>query len=477
METKKHNFRYRLHSYSERAHASKLIFSVILFGAISLTLFWLTMKFGWLPIEFRSNSPEFMLTQEDTGLFEAIGGWALGFAGALVAIKIAGSAFNIQQNDSVREECRNLEDKTQRISDFNSRIARAIFDAKRACTAVLIEASPKRNNNLENFYRSEYQPSNDAPKLAESVQQHLIGKLDALIAVIEEASRDQTYRSALKIVEKLCKEKSTEWNLSTKNISDYFENSEMRKEMLSIVEEDSGFYDFTAALRSASANFGVGVNHLRSENIHRYYRADIEKLLWMRTNTKLGKSDNAARFEYSHAAWLLLGMLLLQHKDDAGKNHNHGFILLALILGSLPTRDSVKAYLEEQTKGLEYYYSKTGHKKLADEIEDLAEELYYLTNEDLREVATLLEACNGHVYWLDIISGGDGLSQTESVSSKPGDERDGGEATQKGSHGGKGESGSMQLNEPASNELPSSSRDSAQKSDNKASNDPMAKTM
>ena len=58
---------------------SELIILTLFFGTFTFALFWLTIKFQLLPTELMRPD----LSQEDTGLFDALGGWALGFAGAV----------------------------------------------------------------------------------------------------------------------------------------------------------------------------------------------------------------------------------------------------------------------------------------------------------------------------------------------------------------------------------------------------------
>ena len=135
---------------------SQLIAWTVLFGIFSFILFWVTIKWQLLPSSL--SKPE--LSQENTGLFDALGGWALGFAGALVAIRIAGVAKKIQENDSIREHVNLWEKHVDRVSELNSKLIRSITDAKRECAAVIMfrkEQELERNSKkylLNTFSKS-----------------------------------------------------------------------------------------------------------------------------------------------------------------------------------------------------------------------------------------------------------------------------------------------------------------------------------
>lgn len=93
---------------------SELIILTLLFGSVTFFIFWLTIYWQLLPSELVKP----YLSQEDTGLFEALGGWALGFAGALVAIRIAGVAAQIQENDSISAQVKMMESEVILVSEY-----------------------------------------------------------------------------------------------------------------------------------------------------------------------------------------------------------------------------------------------------------------------------------------------------------------------------------------------------------------------
>ncbi len=387
----------RFLAWFDEAHVSQLTLATLVFGAFSLMLFWLTLKLNWLPDDLLPSR----LTQENTGLFEALGGWALGFAGALVAIRIAGLATNIQQNDSIREEIAVLDTYVAKISELNSRITRATYDAKRACTAVLIEAvelyTPDHLKNIK--------PGtgwNAPAQMDKSVQQHLVEKLDLLIEVIEEASRDQAFRSLLNYCYKVEKKNNDVYMVSN-SLHDYFARDEACQTMYEVVCKDKGFYDFIRELNESSKNLGVGINHLRSKNIYSYYRSDIVKLLAL-----VNRDD--VDMQYSDAAWLLLGILLLQNKDT-DKNYNHGFLLISLILGSLPNEMLMKEYLLGQMNENAGDYTRSGKNRLSAEIDELSEQMYYLKETDLTEISNLFDICQRNREFLEVTARGEGLSK------------------------------------------------------------------
>ena len=366
------------------------------FSFISFLFFWLTLKWNLLPEDLLPSR----LTQENTGLFEALGGWALGFAGALVAIRIAGLAANIQQNDSIREEIVVLDRYVEKVSSINSKITRSIYAAKRACAAVLIEAEDEYSR--DSIFNNKPVPEiYTKPELEKSVQENLVEKLDSLIETIEEASRDYVYRSLLSFKPD-DNESSGSLYMDDFPLGDYFEDEHVRKRMHHIVCKDEGFYDFVQALNNSSKNIGVGVSRLRSKSIYEYYRKDIEKLV-----KSVNQSGN--EIESSEAAWLLLGILLLQNKNEQA-NHNHGFLLISLILGSLPNKQLVQRYLNEQIQDSHQDYTRVGKERLKNEIAELSEQMYYVKEEDLSEISSLFALCYTHQDYLDVATKGDGLS-------------------------------------------------------------------
>lgn len=403
----------------DEAHVSQLTLSTVLFGLISLLFFWLTLKWNLLPEDLMPSR----LTQENTGLFEALGGWALGFAGALVAIRIAGLATNIQQNDSIREEIIHLNRSVEKISDINSKVTRSIYEAKRACTAVLLESEDILRPlpaYLANYHGQK--PPEKTLTLSSEVFDNLISKLDGLISTIEESSRDFTFRSLFEFARSNSDESGILLSKKTQ-LDCFFTEEETRQAMLNIVAEDLQVYDFIEQLNFSSKNLGLGISHLRSKNILIEYAADLKKLLSLvQTN----------RLEHSDAAWLLLGMFLLHDKvviDGRTSVYNTGFLLISLVLGSLPNRVLLKQYLQAQLEETNMEYTRTGKKRLEAEVAKLSEQLYYLrgkesnggddkskSSSDLDDVISLFNVCTQNMEILKVKSKGTGLNQTSYTS-------------------------------------------------------------
>lgn len=397
---------------------SHLIIYTLLFGALTLILFWCILKWNLLPQELLPSR----LSQENTGLFEALGGWALGFAGALVAIRIASLAASIQQNDSIREQVNVWASNVDRISDLNSRLTRATYDAKRACAAVLLHS--------EEIYRTEELPSHIAPHLRNRVtrplsmnsrdqgassgmssreqglQEKLVEKLEVLIEAIEEAFKDSVFRSVLAHAnDNRSSEKSNE-----SLVADYFFNKSSRMEVVDIIKNDESFFNILEGLNYSSRNFGVGLMELRAKNLFEHFHKDLMQI------TKFQQQEtnkDGIKIEISDAAWLLLGLLLLRSKGDASqRSQNHGFIFLALLLGSLPTDKTIKRFLDEKASDIEGTYPTEGNTHLKAEICKLAKRLYYVKGEELKELAELVLTCNSHIEYLDVFAKNTGISAT-----------------------------------------------------------------
>ncbi|WP_226754318.1 hypothetical protein [Marinomonas algarum] len=400
---------------------SQLTLATVMFGVFSLAFFWFTLKWNWLPDDLLPSN----LTQESTGLFDALGGWALGFAGALVAIRIAGLATNIQQNDSIREEIIYLNRSVEKISDINSKVTRSIYDAKRACTALLLEyddISKAKPARLINYYGE--RPAPKSSELSPEVLSNLISKLDDLISTIEESSRDFVFRSLFKFARS---PKSDNHIVSPEDapLDDFFLEESTRNIMLGIVAEDLKVYDFIEQLNRSSKNLGLGISHLRSKNILVEYSKDLEQLL------KLVRTD---KLEYSGAAWLLLGMFLLHDKVEkaGGKRvYNTGFLLISLVLGSLPNRELLKEYLQSQLEEGSMEYTRSGKQRLKEEVIKLSEQLYYLEGveafdhadesksnpSDLADVINLFQTCANNIDILRVRSRVTGLNEKYNESS------------------------------------------------------------
>ncbi|MDP5129708.1 MAG: hypothetical protein NWQ54_02415 [Paraglaciecola sp.] len=391
---------------------SHLVISTLLFGVLTFVLFWLTLKFNLLPQELLPSK----LSQENTGLFDALGGWALGFAGALVAIRIAGLAANIQQNDSIREQVNVWARHVERISDLNSRITRATYDAKRACAAVLLHA--------EELYITEELPSRTAPHLSNRInhahepspttketvvsedrlQNKLEEKLEILIESIEEAFKDSVFRSVLEHANNADPSNSNQEAL----IDNYFVDSTSRIKVVEIIKEDTHFYNISEGLNRGSRNFGVGLMELRAKRFFLHFRKDLMRI----TEFQKQRTDiDGKKIEISDAAWLLLGLLLLRSKGNADqRSQNHGFIFIALLLGSLPTDETVSKYLNVKALDVKKTYSRDGNEHLKMEIKELSKRLYFVKGKELEELSELVATCNGNLEYLEVYAKNTGIS-------------------------------------------------------------------
>ena len=399
------------------SHTSHLAISTLLFGSITFLLFWGIVKWNLLPVELSTE----YLTQENTGLFDALGGWALGFAGALVAIRIAGLAANIQQNDSIREHVALLASQVERISDLNSRLTRAVFDAKRASAAVLLHAEDLYTKQLLPSRMPEYlrnsismvnetAESKDAAtkqrkSLEEGLQCNLEKKVETLIEVIEEAFRDSVFRAAILSANK--NNNQVETGNSAYLISEFFNSQQAQDSVVNIIKHDEHFYNVIEGLNHSERNFGIGLIELRAKNLFEHFATDLSRI----TQFQKRRADlNGNNIEISDAAWLFLGLLLLRSKDDNDSSNNHGFIFIALLLGSLPTRETIKQQMHKKIADAGQSYSKTGVENLYSEVDALFDQLYYIKGEELSDLAKLVSLCSDNLDYLAVTAKNTGVS-------------------------------------------------------------------
>lgn len=407
---------YRMRLFDRLGPVAQMIVATLGFGALTFVVFWCTVKWNLLPVELSSGQ----LSQENTGLFDALGGWALGFAGALVAIRIAGLANNIQQSDSIREQIKIWDDQVRHISDLNSRLTRAAYDAKRACAAVLLHAneldSTKRlPEYLRNSINSGYKKRSDDVRIStpegalnreESLQTTLEQKLEVLVEVIEEALKDSVFRTVLEDTT------HTSNSENAPTVRDYFWKEETRNQVLSVIEKNDEFVNVLQELNDGARNFGVGLMELRAKNLFDYFYDDLMRI------TELQKNDlptNGQNIEIADAAWIFLGLLLLRSKGEPNtannsKSENHGFIFLALLLGSLPTDKTIEAYLKTKAQDTDKIYSSKGSEDLQKEISQLSKRLYFVDASELKEIARLIRVCNDNLYYLTVSAKTTGIS-------------------------------------------------------------------
>lgn len=388
---------------------SELIILTLFFGTFTFALFWLTIKFQLLPTELMRPD----LSQEDTGLFDALGGWALGFAGAVVAIRIAGIAKNIQLNDSIREQIRLWEEHVERISDLNSRLTRSISDTKRACAAVLLYAKDiyitEQRAHLVNpkpGRDGKVVKPHEAHAPEEMLQEKLEEKLEKLVETIEEAFKDSVFRSVLQFSVRSAPEKT-----HVKNYPDsFFTSSKDRNAVKRIVDDDNEFFDVLnvlSGLNQGARNFGIGLVELRAMGLIQHFRMDLMRL----TEYQEDSQGDGEALEIADAAWLLLGLLLSRRKrENSSIGQNDGFIIIALLLGSLPTEKTMKDYLNSKLNQVVQTYSGGGSETMKREVEALSKRLYYVKGNELSELADLITKCSNNLSYLDVMTKSTGVS-------------------------------------------------------------------
>lgn len=333
------------------------------------------------------------MSQEESGYFEALGGWAIGFAGALVAIKIAGVATTIQENDSIRSIESDLEREVGIISGYNSAIEVAALDAKRACTTILIDIQAKKEalqNSAQIDKRQDSIFFNDLTPVAKHLnpvnqvpiqiveeddnRKNLIEKLSVLVKAIENAVRDPIFIQATKIseiqsaqVQPLSQLFELLTNRSQKDAPAQFQK--IINNYSHVIISDDAFFDFFKTYEEATHNFAAGLNHIRAETVYQAYQKDIDFLI----------NQPKENLKPSEASWLLLGLLLLQEVDKNNQNTrlNHGFLFLALMVGSLPNHKSTHEYLNTKYLKLEKEYGSSGKAKIIAMLKTRAQSVYY----------------------------------------------------------------------------------------------------
>ena len=394
---------------------SELIILTLFFGTFTFALFWLTIKFQLLPTELMRPD----LSQEDTGLFDALGGWALGFAGAVVAIRIAGIAKNTQLNDSIREQIRLWEEHVERISDLNSRLTRSISDTKRACAAVLLYAKDLYITE-QRAHLINPKPGRDGKAVKphethdpeEMLQEKLEEKLEKLVETIEEAFKDSVFRSVLQFsVQADTNSRSEPENTHVKNYSEgFFSSSKDREAVKRIVDDDNEFFDVLnvlSGLNQGARNFGIGLVELRAMGLIQHFRMDLMRL----TEYQEDNQGDDEALEIADAAWLLLGLLLSRRKrENSSIGQNDGFIIIALLLGSLPTEKTMNDYLNSKFNQVVQTYSGDGSETMKREVDALSKRLYYVKGNELSELAGLITKCSNNLSYLDVLTKSTGVS-------------------------------------------------------------------
>jgi len=412
------------------APVTQLIYMTLLFGLFTFGLFWLIKKFEWLPTELIRPG----LSQEDTGLFDALGGWALGFAGAIVAIRIAGIAKNIQLNDSIREQIKLWEAQVERVSELNSKLTRSFSDAKRACAAVLMHAKIRESEQQRLYLwnpKPEAKITSKASELyepEEKLQHKLEEKLEKLVETIEEALKDSVFRSVLQFSaqpEQTILDSASQNQLGNPNrtyIDSFFSSAHAREEVEAIVRDEEKFFDVLTVLNGlnqGARNFGIGLVELRAMPLMSHFQLDLKRLTnYQFQNKRQSTTDN--KLDISEAAWLFLGLLLSRRKKaNTFVSQNDGFVIIALLLGSLPTETTIKHYLNSKFHDIVQTYSGEGSKTLALAVDTLSKRLYYLKGVDLSELADLINKCSNNLAYLDVLTKNTGMSDSYPSEKKP----------------------------------------------------------
>lgn len=380
-------------------HVISTVLWALLIAVGSLFIFlWLMDPQSWIYsiAGVEGNKAPFFpknMSQEESGYFGALGGWAIGFAGALVAIKIAGVATNIQENDSIRSIESDIEKEVQRISTYNSDIEVAALDAKRACTSILIDIQAKNEarSRKQSIFNNELSQGNTQIESEESSilqedlanRQNLTDKLMTLVKAIENAVRDPIFIQATKNCLHTHQSNPSEptvasldefFSLINKTTPDARERFEkIISDYSDVIVNDELFFDFFKTYEQATHNFAAGINNIRAEPVYLSYKKDIDFLL------EQDKNHSHIALNPSEASWLLLGLLLLQEVDHNIQNRslNHGFIFLALMMGSLPNSKSTLQYFQNKYAKLQADYGATGRKKITSILNNYSATVYY----------------------------------------------------------------------------------------------------
>lgn len=329
-------------------------------------------------------------SQEEMGYIEAVGGWAIGLAGAWVAIAIAGVATQLQKNDSIKERVDTLRSDIHRVSQLNSDIVVALLDAKRASLTAIMEIKASQKHNKRTEWRSgindfengqAFQPFSEAKKPVRVSQENLsyLGdKLVDLIKKMENAVRDPVFRGILF---------SNQDNHCIQPLGQAKDSLVFREtmvELLDVIALDEKSSNFIRLYSQSTHNFGLGVADIKIGEPYQQYKQDIDYYLEMIDSGKL---------ENDEAAWLFLGALLLVQDSELfhGKC-NEGVFLLFHMLGSLPNKGDVEAYLKTEVDS----YKKNGGEAgelLEDTVKGLADHIYFpsaLSEKSLDEVREAL---------------------------------------------------------------------------------------
>ncbi|MBQ4832047.1 hypothetical protein J8L70_02215 [Pseudoalteromonas sp. MMG010] len=307
---------------------------------ILVAIFSLVHSGGYILWEF-IPSPK-SITQNESAYIDAIGSIAIGFAGAWVAIKIALIATNLQEQDSLTKLKELHQKDADRVSALNSVLTRNALDAKRSCTSfiVFLVSNPvvMMNDEKKAIYNNGQSDSkrNSIEQLLPTFYERLEKDLLTLINSIEELIMDKTYMG---IVDN--KNFSHEF-MQTKLASFFYATNVDQQQQISlfsdIILKDSKRFDFHEEYMNEQHNFGEGLHFLRSNLLLEKRDEYLKKLL---------SHVNDGAITPSHAAWLLLGSLLLGNKDINNEKltYNTGFLFLALLLGSEIDDDLFLAYL------------------------------------------------------------------------------------------------------------------------------------
>lgn len=310
------------------------------------------------------------ISQNESAYIDAIGNIAIGFAGAWVAVKIAGIATNLQQQDSDSKFKETYQKEAHRVSLLNSNLTRDVLEAKRSCTSfiVFLLENPKltmSKGKREIYNTNENVTTEEVNKLLLNFYVRLENDILKLINSIEELVMDKTYMSILLDNMTGHSPPSHKYELEQYfTLKDEAERREMIEYYSNIIIKDTERFGFYSEYMVNQSNFGDGLHYIRSNSLIDERKIYIKKLL---------QAERNGVIKVSEAAWLLLGSLLVgtqtpEDKKEA-RTSNTGFFFIALMLGSEIDDDLFKRYLKK----------KDVDDELADEV---SKSIFFIHGED-----------------------------------------------------------------------------------------------
>lgn len=274
-------------------------------------------------------------------------------------------------------------------------------------------SDPEENlhEKLEKIVRDKLEEKQQ-DKLEEMLQEKLEEKLEKLVETIEEALKDSVFRSVLQFsVQADNNRRSYSDNKVVKNYTEsFFTSAEDREAVKNIVDDDDEFFDVLnvlSGLNQGARNFGIGLVELRAMGLIQHFRMDLMRL----TEYQEDSQGDGEALEIADAAWLLLGLLLSRRKrENSSIGQNDGFIIIALLLGSLPTEKTMNDYLNSKFNQVVQTYSGEGSETMKREVNALSKRLYYVKGNELSELVDLITKCSNNLNYLDVLTKSTGVS-------------------------------------------------------------------